>query len=99
MRAKISTPQAEQEMLINYAPDMGKYCEIYTNIPWLMKYLESMVNKYPETYTVVKDDQYSYTVKLPYKLIKPRAPKLMTEEEKKALATRLAEARRNNGRT
>jgi len=99
MRAKISIPYAEQEMVINYTPDMGKECEIYTTIPWMMKHLETMVEKYPDIYILVKDDQYSYTVRLPYKLIKPRAPKVMTEEEKTVLATRLAEARKKNGRT
>ena len=94
MKEKMSIPYTEQEMIINYSPDeMGKNCEIYTTIPWMMKFLEGMVEKYPDHYKLIKDDQYSYTVKVPYKLVKPRAPKILSDEQRKAMGERLAEAR------
>ena len=90
MKAKLSIPVKEQEVVINHCPDeMGNMCEIYTTIPWLMKYLEKMVKDYPEQYQLVDDDQYSYTVKCEFRLVKPRKPKIMTDEQKAALAARL----------
>ena len=94
MKQKVSIPADEQELHINYCPtDMGQNCELYTTIPWLMKYMDKMVTKYPDTYKLVKDDQYSCTVSFPYKLIKPRAPRTMTEEQHALLSERLKEAR------
>ena len=94
MKAKISIPLAEQEMHINYCPyEMGKNCEIYTTIPWLMKNLEKLVNDNPDTCSVVTDDQYSYTVSIPYKFIKPRRPRQMTQEQIDVATQRLAELR------
>jgi len=94
MKQKISIPLEEQELHINYCPyEMDKMCEIYTTISWLMKYLEKMVEKYPEDCKLVRDDQYSYTVRIPFKLVKPRAPRRMTEEQIQASAERLAAIR------
>jgi hypothetical protein len=91
---KIPIALDEQELTINYYPtDDSVNCEVYTTIPWAMKYLERMVKKYPDTCKLLKDDQYSYTVKMPFKLCKPRAPRIMTAEQKETGAKRLAEAR------
>ena len=73
---------------------MGKLCEIYTTIPWMMKYLEKMVIKFPDECRMIKDDQYSYTAQIPFKLVKPRNPRVMTEEQKKKMADHLANARK-----
>lgn len=94
MKKKVTIPTDEQEMLINYSPiGMGSDCEVYTTIPWAMKYLERMVNKYPDICKLIKDDQYSYTARIPFKLVKPRAPRIMTEEQRKVASDRLAELR------
>lgn len=90
MKKKLSIPLEEQELHINYSPaETGKDCEIYTTIPWAMKYLEKMVTKYPTECRLVNDDQYSYTAVIPFKLVKPRNPRIMTDEQKKAVAERL----------
>lgn len=94
MKQKVSIPQDEQELHINYSPsEMGKECEVYTTIPHLMKYLEKLVNKFPDVITVVNDDEYGYTVRMPWKLIKPRAPRIITDEQRLAAAERLAALR------
>jgi len=94
MQAKVSIPMEEQETVINFFPvEMGKNCEVYTTIPSMMKYLEKMVNKFPEKCRLVKDDQYSYTAQIPFKLVKPRAPRVYTEEQRQAMAIKLAAAR------
>lgn len=90
MKEKISTPIDEQELHINFSPaEMGKNCEIYTTIPWMMKYLEKMIEKYPDDCKLIRDDQYSYTVSIPFKLVKPRAPRQVSEEQRKAASERL----------
>lgn len=90
MKEKISIPVEEQELHINFSPvETGKNCEIYTTIPWAMKYLERMVNEYPNECRLIKDDKYSYTASIPFKLVKPRAPRQISEEQRKAAAERL----------
>ena len=92
MKPKVSISMSEQETHINFCPaEMGKECEVYTTVPSMMKHLEKMVNKYPEDCTLVCDDQYSYTVRLPFKLVKPRNPKHMTEEQRAQMADRIRE--------
>lgn len=94
MRTKVSIPLEEQETVINFFPvEMGKSCEVYTTVPSMMKYLEKMVNKYPDQCRLKKDDQYSYTASIPFKLVKPRAPRQYTEEQRQAMAIKLAAAR------
>ena len=96
MKDKISIPLDEQETHIVYYPsEMNKECEIYTTIPSEMKRLERLVNTYPNIYILIKDDQYSYTVRCPWKLVKPRKPRSMTDEQRTAQAERLAVARAN----
>lgn len=96
MKEKIATPTDEQEFHINYSPfEDREYCEVYTTIPWCMKYLEKMINNYPEQCRLIKDDQYSFTVRIPFKLVKPRNPRTVSEERKEALINSLAIARAN----
>lgn len=90
MKDKVRIPLDEQETHINFSPvEMGKSCEIYTTVPSMMKYLERMVLKYPNECRLVKDDQYSYTASIPFKLVKPRNPRAMSEEQKAAAAERM----------
>ena len=94
MKDKVVIPLDEQELHINYCPaEMGKTCEVYTTIPWAMKYLEKLVKEYPNDCAVIKDDQYSYTAQIPFKLVKPRAPRKYTEEQRQVMLERLELAR------
>ena len=90
MKNKVTIPVEEQELHINYSPaEMGKNCEVYTTIPWAMKYLDKMADKYPEQVNIIKDDQYSVTAVIPFKLVKPRKPRVMSEEQKQMMTARL----------
>lgn len=94
MKNKIVASVAEQELHINYSPaEMGKYCEIYTTIPYAIVYLKKMAQKFPAEYQIIHTDQYSCTARVLYKLVKPRAPKQMSEQQRQAMAERLAAAR------
>jgi len=91
MKDKVSIPMEEQELHINFCPaEMGKNCEVYSTIPWIMKYLEKMVNTYPDDCKLIKDDQYSYTAQIPFKLVKPRAPRTQSEKQKEQARQNLA---------
>jgi hypothetical protein len=80
---KKETTNDEKELQINFYPvEMGKKCEIYTTIPYMMKYLEKLCNEYPEQYQLVNDDSYSYTVRTDFKYVKPRKPKFLNEKQK-----------------
>jgi len=94
MKKKLTITEDEQEFHVNYYPiEMGSDCEVYTTIPWAMKYLERMVNKYPDLCKVICDDNYSYTVRMPFKLVKPRAPRFMSDEQKQKAADQFAKMR------
>lgn len=98
MKDKVSIPLEEQETHINYNYiEMGKMCEVYTTVPSMMKYLEKLVTEFPDECKLVNDDQYSYTVQIPFKLVKPRKPRVMTEEQRAAVAARLAGTRKREG--
>jgi len=94
MVEKVYTPKDEQELVINYMPsEMGKDCEIYTCIPTLMDYLEKMANEFPEQYKIIRDDKYGLTVRTQFKLVKPRKPKILSEERRAELSERLRNLR------
>lgn len=94
MKDKVSIPLEEQELHINYNYiEMGKMCEVYTTIPSMMKYLEKLFVDFPDECKLIKDDQYSYTVQIPFKLVKPRRPRTISEEQRAAMSDRLAAAR------
>lgn len=100
MIEKVSNSFDEQELHINYCPaETGKMCEVYTTIPWAMKYLERLVNKYPDQCKLIKDDQYSYTAQIPFKLVKPRTPRVVSDEQRQAAAEMFAEMRKNKAVT
>lgn len=94
MKSKVATPMDEQELHINFCPsEMGKTCEVYTTIPWVMKHLEKLVLNYPDECKLIKDDQYSYTAQIPFKLVKPRSPRVLSDEQRQEMMERLEQAR------
>jgi len=96
MKRKITIPLDEQELHINYIPsEMDKNCEIYTTIPWAMKFLEKLIEEHPDDCKLVRDDQYSYTASIPFRYVKPRAPRKYSEETLAAMKERLENARKN----
>lgn len=97
MIPKVSISSDEQELLVNFSPsETGKLCEVYTTIPYMIKYLEKMITDYPEDYKLIKEDQYSLTVSIPFKLVKPRKPKKMSDEQRSMLTERLASLRKGD---
>lgn len=88
----------EQETIVNYN-NGDKIASVYTADPYIMRKLDKLVSKYPDTYKVVAEDNYSKTYEFPKKLVSFRPPntKVLTEEEKQVLRDRLASLRSIEG--
>lgn len=89
MKTKISIPLDEQETCINHSPAMGDWCEVYTTEFFIMRQLEKLSKEYPEHYQIINDDSYSLTVRVLWKLAKPRKPRIISDTQKEALTERL----------
>ena len=89
MTEKVSVPLEEQETIINHNPDMGDWCEVYTTEYHMIRYLDKMIKAYPDQYQLAGEDKYSVTCRVLYKLVKPRKPVIMTEEQRQLRAERL----------
>ena len=94
MKDKRTITLDEQELVVNFIPcEMGSDCEVYTTIPYMMKYLDKLVTDHPDVCKIIKDDQYSLTVRMPFKLCKPHAPRNISPEQRKANTERIIAAR------
>ena len=85
----------EQETIIN-ANAEEKMAEVYTADPVMIRKLDKMVEKYPNQYKVIKEDDVSKTYQFPKKLIRFGAPvtKVYTEEEKQKLREQFEKVRK-----
>jgi hypothetical protein len=85
----------EQETIVNSNAE-EKMAEVYTADPVFIRKLDKMVEKYPETYKVIKQDEISKTYQFPKKLIRFGAPvtRVYTEEEKAKLRAQLDKFRK-----
>ena len=86
-----SLTRYEQETIINYN-NGDKLVSLYTADTVVMKKLDKLVEKYPDTYKMIKQDSVSKTYEFSKKLISFRPPntRVYTEEEKQILRDRLA---------
>lgn len=87
--------RVEQETIIN-SNNAEKMAEIYTADPVMIRKLDKLVEKYPNAYKVIKQDDSSKTYQCPKKLIRFGAPntKVYTEEEKQRLREQLDKVRK-----
>ncbi len=85
----------EQETIVN-SNNAEKMAEVYTADPVMIRKLDKMVEKYPNTYKVIKQDDESKTYQFPKKLIRFGAPvtRVYTEEEKAKLREQLNNIRK-----
>ena len=85
----------EQETIVN-ANAEEKMAEVYTADPVMIRKLDKMVEKYPDQYKVIKEDDVSKTYQFPKKLIRFGAPvtRVYTEEEKAKLREQLNNIRK-----
>lgn len=89
MVEKVPVPGNEQEITINYSPADGKYCELYSSVPWFSRFIEKLVTEHPELGHVINDDKYGITVSLQFRCVKPRIPRTMTPEQRAKAVERL----------
>ena len=83
----------EQEVTIRF--DMEeKIAHIYASAPsWIRKY-DKLVEEFPEYYKCVKVDELGYYKKYecPMKLMNPRRPRILTDEQKAGIVARFKKA-------
>ncbi len=85
----------EQETIINSNAE-EKMAEVYAADPVMIRKLDKMVEKYPEQYKVIRQDDISKTYQFPKKLIRFGAPntRVYSEEEKAKLREQLNKVRK-----
>ena len=85
----------EQETIINSNAE-EKMAEVYAADPVMIRKLDKMVEKYPEQYKVIRQDDISKTYQFPKKLIRFGAPntRVYSEEEKEKLREQLNKVRK-----
>lgn len=82
----------EQETIINFSAD-DKTAQVYTCDPVYIRKMDKLCERCPESYKVIKQDEYSKTYSMPKKLVSFRIPRELTEEQRVAAAERLAKMR------
>lgn len=77
----------EQETVIN-SNNGERTATIYTADPVVMRKLDNMVERFPDEYKLIKENDISKTYECPKKFVTFRSPKKLTEEQRaKALET------------
>lgn len=71
----------EQETIVNYN-NGDKIASVYTADPIVIRKLDALVEKYPEDYKCIEQNDYSKTYEFPKKLVQFRHPIHLTEEQK-----------------
>lgn len=85
----------EQETIINFNV-AEKFAEVYTADPNIIRKLDALVEKYPDHYKLVKqDDVAKYYEVASKKLIQFRPPRVLSEEQKKELTERMQRINNN----
>lgn len=85
----------EQETIIN-ANAGEKIAEVYTADPVIIRKLDKLVEKYPDDYKLIKQDDISKTYIFPKKFMRFGVPssRVYTEEEKQRLREQLDKVRK-----
>ena len=77
----------EQETVIN-SNNGERTATIYTADPVVMRKLDNMVERFPDEYKLIKENDISKTYECPKKFVTFGSPKKLTEEQRaKALET------------
>ena len=87
-------PMEEQETTINLVPArISRKAEVYSCIPDTMKRLRKFAGDRPEAVRIIKDDGLSVTAELDRSWIRIAPKRQVSEEQRKAMADRLAASR------
>lgn len=84
----------EQETVITYN-NGEKIATLYTADPLVMRKLDKLVEKDPDEYKVIKQDDCSKTYEFPKKLIGFRVTQRMTPEQREKAIARLKQFNKN----
>lgn len=82
----------EMETTINFNME-EKTAILYTRDKTIMRKLDRLVEKCPDIYKCISETEIDKTYEFPKKLLGFRIPRVLTEEQRKVAAERLAKAR------
>lgn len=77
--------KAESETIINFNDDEDRAI-LYTCNKAMIRKMDNLCSKFPEHYTLVKQDQYSKTYSFFKKLVAIKQPRILSEEQKKRVS-------------
>jgi hypothetical protein len=81
---KYKLTNVESETIINYSLEDAKVAELYTCISSDIRKMDKLCAEYPDVFTVIKQDEYSKTYRLPRSRISIRRPNKKMDDETKA---------------
>lgn len=87
----MSISREEQETIINFSAD-DKTAWVYTCDPVYIRKMDKLCERCPESYKLIKQDEYSKTYSMPKKLVSFRTPvakRELTDEERAVLSERM----------
>lgn len=82
----------EQETIIT-ACAADELAEVYTSDPIYIRKMDKLVERDPENYKVKAKNSYSVTYTMPKRLLGFRVPRVLTDEQKEAIAERFRRSR------
>lgn len=74
----------EMETVINFNAE-GKTATVYTRDKSILRKIDALCARFPDTFKVIAEDSISRTYEVPKKLVKVAAPRVMSEAQKEAL--------------
>ncbi len=82
----------EMETTINFNAEEGT-AVLYTRDKAVMRRMDRIVEKTPDLFKLVNETDIDKTYEFPKKYAIPKAPRVLTEEQRKKMRDRLAKAR------
>lgn len=87
----------EMETTVNFNME-EKEAVLYTRDRVVMRRMDKLVEEFPGIYRVAEETDISRTYRFPKKYALPKRPRVLSEEQRSAMKTRLAVARESQNR-
>ncbi len=85
----------EQEVIITTSA-ADEVAEVYAADPVYIRKMDKLCERDPEHYKLKKRNEYSATYTMPKKLLKFYVPRVLTDEQREAIAERFRQVREQN---
>lgn len=89
-RPRLTREEQETIITTSAAADLA---EVYTADPIYIRKMDRLVERDPENYKVKSRNSYSVTYTMPKRLLSFRVPRVLTDEQKEAIAERFRKSK------